>query len=123
MTLAAQEWCSTSNRYQPALARLKNLDGGERTAMKRLVIWWAALGFAAPLLWGVVSFIFFSARESVWTNIYWGAVYVTCPFWLLPTSTFTTIIMPLLNAILYGGLAFLVLNARGKWARRRDSSA
>jgi hypothetical protein len=91
--------------------------------MKKLVIWWAALGFVIPLLWGVVSFIFFSARESVWTNIYWGAVYVTCPFWLLPTNTFTTVITPFLNGTLYGGLAFLILNARNKRTRGERSSA
>jgi hypothetical protein len=80
--------------------------------MKRRVIWWAILGFLVPLFWGVASFIFFSAKESVWTNIFWGLIYVTCPFWLLPANLTTTIITPFLNAALYGGLAFLLLNAR-----------
>ena len=87
--------------------------------MKKRVIWWAILGFVVPVCWGVASFIFFSARESAWTNFYWGAVYLTCPFWLLPSNTATTVMMPFLNAGLYGGLAFLFLrtrNARGKSA-------
>ncbi len=87
--------------------------------MKKRVIWWTILGFVIPVFWGVASFVFFSARESVWTNVYWGLVYVTCPFWLLPSNTTTTVMTPFLNAALYGGLAFLFLstrNARSKSA-------
>jgi hypothetical protein len=75
--------------------------------MKRYVIGWAVLGFVIPLFWGIMSFIFFAAKESIWTNVYWGLVYATCPFWLLPTNTMTTVLMPFLNAALYGCLGLI----------------
>jgi hypothetical protein len=83
-----------------------------------MVIWFAILGFAFPLLWGIAGFVFFSAKESIWTNIFWSLVYVTCPFWLLPANLITTIITPFLNAALYGGLVFLFLLVRDVvWSR------
>ena len=49
---------------------------------------------------------FFNAKESVWTTVYWYLVYVTCPFWLLDMPSILT---PILNSMLYGILAFLIL--------------
>jgi hypothetical protein len=43
----------------------------------------------------------------MWTTVYWYVVYVTCPVWLLDMPSILT---PVLNAILYGILAFLILN-------------
>jgi hypothetical protein len=102
----------------PALKLETEIREGQ---MKRTAVWWAAAGFAIPIFWGAMSFIFFSARESLWTNIYWGTVYVTCPFWLLPTNTLTTVMMPVLNAILYGGIAFFVMRASNKRRKSIDS--
>jgi hypothetical protein len=80
--------------------------------MRKVVIRFAILGFAFPLFWGAAGFVFFSTRESIWTNIFWWIVYVTCPFWLLPANMITTIITPFLNAALYGGLAYVFLLVR-----------
>lgn len=91
--------------------------------MKKRVMWWAILGFVIPVFWGVVSFIFFSAKESIWTDVYWRVVYVTCPFWLLPSNTTTTVMTPFLNAILYGGLAFLLLSTRNARSKSANPSA
>lgn len=79
--------------------------------MKKRVIQWAVVGFAIPIFWGVVSFIWFNAKESVWTTVYWYLVYVTCPFWLLDTPSILT---PFLNATFYGLLAFVFLSVSRK---------
>jgi hypothetical protein len=44
------------------------------------------MGAFVPIFWGVVSFIFFNAPESHWTDLYWNVVHVTCPAWLLPET-------------------------------------
>jgi hypothetical protein len=75
--------------------------------MRNRVIQWAVVGFAVPVFWGLMSFVFFNAKESVWTTIYWYVVYVTCPVWLFDMPSILT---PVLNAILYGILAFLILS-------------
>jgi hypothetical protein len=67
----------------------------------------AVVGFVVPILWGIASFILFNARESIWTKLYWAAVYLTCPFWVLPGIT-GELLMPFLNAGLYAVLAFLL---------------
>jgi hypothetical protein len=78
---------------------------------KKRVIQWAVIGFAVPIFWGVMSFIWFNAKESVWTTVYWYLVYVTCPSWLLDIPSILT---PVLNAALYGSLAFVILNVSRK---------
>lgn len=90
--------------------------------MSRRLIWWLAIGFCVPIAWGIFSFILFSAKESAWITTFWWCVYITCPFWLLPTNTATTILTPVLNALLYGIIAFLVIKRRGA-IRRHDGSA
>jgi hypothetical protein len=79
--------------------------------MKKRVIQWAVVGFAIPIFWGVMSFIWFNAKESVWTTVYWDLVYVTCPFWLLDTPSILT---PVLNATFYSLLAFVFLRVSRK---------
>jgi len=86
----------------------------ERT--KRVVLWFGIIGAAIPIFWGTLSFVFFNARESVWTDIYWWAVYVTCPPWLMPESALSWLITPLLNGLLYAGLGSLVSwTANNRW--------
>lgn len=80
--------------------------------MLRHVIKLMIIGFLVPVFWGILSFVLFNAKESAWTTLYWYLVYVTCPFWLLPTSTATTILMPFLNALLYGAIAFYLLRSQ-----------
>lgn len=90
--------------------------------MFRRMIRWAVIGFCVPIGWGIVSFVLFLAKESTWTTVYWWCAYITCPFWLLPTSTATTVLTPFLNALIYGIIAFLVIKGRGV-IRRHASSA
>lgn len=64
----------------------------------------AIVGGLVPLWWGILSFVFFNAKESIWTNVYWGLVYATCPFWYLPGDS-GMVLMPILNAGLYALIA------------------
>jgi ABC-type dipeptide/oligopeptide/nickel transport system permease component len=92
-------------------------DYAERIA-KRVAIW-AALGFAVPIFWGVMAFIFFNAREARWTDLFWYSVYVTCPPWLLPENSWSLWITPVANAALYGIVAFLI-SMRIRALKKRD---
>ena len=83
-----------------------------------MLLTWAVIGAAVPLFWGALAFALFNARESIWSNIFWWSVYVTCPPWLLPEGALSWLITPLLNGAFYAGLALLVSNA-GKLAKRR----
>jgi hypothetical protein len=80
---------------------------------KRIIIW-GLVGCAVPIFWGIVSFIFFNARESMWTDIYWYTVYVSCPPWLLPETRLSWLATPLSNGVLYAGIALLVSAVRHK---------
>jgi len=71
----------------------------------------AAVGFCVPTFCGVAGFIFLNARESVWTDIFWYAVYVTCPSWLSPERSASWILTPVLNGLTYGFVAWLQLLA------------
>ena len=75
----------------------------------------AAIGFLAPIFWGILAFIFFNAAESFLTTLFWYLVYVTCPFWFLP-GRLGMWLMPFLNAALY------VLIAAGTLRFRRTPS-
>ncbi len=76
--------------------------------IRRSVIW-AIVGFCVPIFWGVMSFIFFFAPNSVWTDRYWKLAYITCPSWLLPENGASWLITPLVNAVLYGCVALIIL--------------
>ena len=81
---------------------------------------WAAVGFMVPVFWGVLSFILFNARQSLWTDVYWYLVYVTCPFWLLPESSISWVDLldtPVLNACLYGSIAMVIVHVRRSLTR------
>ena len=71
---------------------------------------WAAVGFGVPIFWGALSFIFFNASNSWWTDMYWYLVYLTCPPWLLPESSASWLITPILNAALYGAVAMAIVS-------------
>jgi hypothetical protein len=64
-----------------------------------------------PLFWGILGFIFFTAHESIWTDLFWDAVHITCPFWNIQGVP-GLILTPLLNAIIYAFIAFL-------WVKRK----
>jgi hypothetical protein len=80
-------------------------DYVERLA-KRIFIW-MVIGAFVPIFWGIAGFILFNARQSRWTDLFWNAVYITCPPWLLPDD-WSMWITPLANAVLYGLAAFLI---------------
>jgi hypothetical protein len=85
---------------------------------------WAAIGFMAPVLWGVLGFILFNARESFWTTLFWILVYITCPFWLLPESSISWLDWldtPVLNACLYGSIAMVIVRIRRSMQRHNTS--
>jgi len=67
----------------------------------------AAIGFCVPIFWGFAGFVLFTAHESMWTNLFWNAVYFTCPFWALP-GNLGMIVMPFLNAALYSCVGLII---------------
>ena len=71
----------------------------------------SGIGFLMPVFWGTMEFLAFNARsDGVLTTIRAGG-YVICPPWLLP-GIWGDMASPILNAILYGGLASAVLFIR-----------
>jgi hypothetical protein len=81
--------------------------------VRKHVVIWGLVGFVVPICWGVESFISLDARESTWTDIYWYTVYISCPPWLLPENNWSWLLTPLLNSVLYAGVALLVSAVRG----------
>ncbi len=86
---------------------------------KKHIVIWAVVGIGVPLFWGGVSFFFFNARESLWTDLYWYAVYVTCPSWLLPENQYSWLVTPALNGLLYACLALLISTLQQKKFKTR----
>jgi|SRR5579862_311138 len=83
----------------------------ELTPLPRGFLIWAAIGFFVPLFWGILGFLNFNAHESVWIDIYWNAVYITCPSWMITGSSIgSDLLMMILNAALYGSLAVLIMS-------------
>ena len=77
--------------------------------MKRTLILWISVGFFVPIFWGFMAFLLFNMPEGIYSQIFWALVYVTCPPWLLGIPAIFT---PVLNAILYGALAYSVLRLK-----------
>jgi hypothetical protein len=91
--------------------------------MRRKVLAWSLIGFCVPIFWGVMGLVTFTLPQSIWSDIFWYAVYVTCPFWLLPTMPWwiDEMLMLVLNALLYGAIAYAVLSLRRgirSWSNR-----
>ena len=72
------------------------------------------LGFVVALLWILAFYVFFNARESSLVNAMWMMAYITCP--PFATNLFVTgwgnILIPFLNAGIYGAVVWLVLKLR-----------
>jgi hypothetical protein len=83
------------------------------TRLERRVPIATVVGFFVPIFWGVAGFILFNAKQSVWTDVFWWAVYVTCPFWVLPGRA-GLLLMPFLNAGMYGLITAATLRFRQK---------
>jgi hypothetical protein len=58
------------------------------------------VGALVPLLWGVVEFLLFNVPEGSLSRLFWSAVYLTCPFWVIEGNK-ALVLMPLLNGIMY----------------------
>ncbi len=70
------------------------------------------VGALVPLLWGVLSFLLFNLREGWLSRVYWGAVYITCPFWFIEGQK-AMFLMPILNGFMYALLAIIFVKLRG----------
>lgn len=55
------------------------------------------IGALVPLFWGVLGFLLFNIPEGPLSRIFWGAVYLTCPFWVIAGNK-ALILMPVLKA-------------------------
>jgi hypothetical protein len=61
------------------------------------------IGALVPLFWGVLALVTFNAPEGRFSNLFWRAVYLTCPFWVIGGQK-ALVLMPLLNGLLYSAL-------------------
>jgi hypothetical protein len=68
------------------------------------------VGALVPIFWGVLGFLLFNVPEGRLSRAFWQAVYITCPFWRIDGEK-AMILMPLLNGLMYAGIAFFVVKA------------
>lgn len=82
--------------------------------MKRTVQIAAGLGFLVPIVLGAEMMFLFNAPDSGWVHfVCYQLPYIVCPVWVLGDgSGFWMVAMPLINALTYGAIAFLIANAR-----------
>jgi hypothetical protein len=82
--------------------------------MKKAVLIGACLGFLGPIVLGAEMVFLFDAPDSRWVHfVYYQLPYIVCPTWILfHGSSFWFVAMPLVNALTYGAIAFLIANAR-----------
>lgn len=64
-----------------------------------------------PLFWGIMSFVLFNLPEGLFSRLYWDAVYITCPFWIIDGDK-AMFFMPLLNGALYSTIALFFVRRR-----------
>jgi hypothetical protein len=75
------------------------------------------IGALVPLFWGILGFLLFNVHEGLGSHIFWDAVYLTCPFWVIEGNK-ALILMPLLNGLSY---AFLFAMATSIFRRKSQS--
>ena len=63
------------------------------------------IGAGVPAFWGILGMLLFNVPEGLASRVFWSAVYITCPFWVIEGPS-AIILMPLLNGCLYALLAF-----------------
>jgi hypothetical protein len=80
----------------------------------------AVVGALVPPFWIAMGFLLFNLPQSHASDLFWDAVYITCPSWLLPG--WSVLRMCLLNALLYGLIAFLVVAILRKRRPTRPST-
>lgn len=69
------------------------------------------IGALVPLFWGVMAFLLFNLRESLASRMFWAAVHITCPSWIIQGSK-SLVLTPLLNALLYGSFTAIFMLVR-----------
>lgn len=79
--------------------------------MKKIVVIAASVGFLVPVLFGLVEMILFNAKGGGWEEfVAMRLPYILCPPWALGDGrAIWMIIIPLLNAGLYAGIAAVVV--------------
>lgn len=75
------------------------------------------IGALVPLFWGILGFVFFNIPEGFGSRLFWDAVYVTCPFWVIQGNK-ALVLMPLLNGLTYA----LLLSVAGSLYHRKPES-
>lgn len=91
-----------------------------RPSTKRWVIVGFMLGFAVPILWGILGFLLFNLPESSFTRFYWHAVYFTCPAWMIP-GFWGSMSMPFINGAMYATFAYLFMSTIRIIARNSET--
>jgi hypothetical protein len=76
---------------------------------KRLFLRGALIGALVRIFWGVLGFVFWGGRNSWLTDLFYDAIYVTCPPWLIPIpdrgvlgGVLGDLVTSTVNAVLYG---------------------
>jgi hypothetical protein len=78
--------------------------------LRRNLVIGFVIGALVLLFWGVLGFLLFNVPEGPLSRLFWDAVYVTCPFWLIEGSR-ALVFMPILNGTMYcaiGGMLTLL---------------
>jgi hypothetical protein len=65
------------------------------------------VGALVPLFWGTLGLLLFNVPEGLGSHMFWDAVYLTCPFWVIEGNK-ALVLMPLLNGITYALLFSVV---------------
>jgi hypothetical protein len=104
---------------RPLNFTVRPMAGVRHRSMKRIYVA-AAIGFCVPIFWGGAGFVLFNAPQSTLTDMFWYAVYVTCPSWLLPENSASWILTPTLNGLTYCFLWWVVLALFQRYRRARS---
>ena len=79
---------------------------------RRYIVLWGLVGFALPVVWGIIGFLTFTAPQSIWEDIFWYTVNITCPPWVLPETSLSWLLTPLFNGLIYAAAALVVVALR-----------
>jgi hypothetical protein len=82
----------------------------------RTVIIGFLTGACIPLFWGILGLILFNVPEGLGSRIFWSAVYITCPFWVIEGNK-ALFLMPLLNGTLYAFLFAGIISLHRRFNR------
>lgn len=73
------------------------------------------IGASVPLFWGVLGFLLFDIPEGSLSRLFWGAVYLTCPFWVIEGNK-ALVLMPVLNGTMYCAIVAMLTRLH-RWSR------